>query len=235
LKDIQVTIEITEDLVVESTLTNKGVPTSKGCAFQLNANSAAIPKNGNPATWIVWQQYIFGIGTVIQGAINNWTAPDPKKPENLFFAISSPAVQVGDPLAETGKLPTGYKLTYILTTDNSSGKVTAVTFEVYDPKTKKTSSSPPQVITQVGGTPAEVAPIVDFELDLVGPGDGDKTKFSSGKATITFTASTRFSALPAIPGCAGSNATTGETSNSVYGVVPAGAHLKFVQAFSVQE
>jgi hypothetical protein len=124
-------------------------------------------------------------------------------------------------LAEAAKIPKGYKLSFILTND-SNGNVTAVTFEVYDPMTKKTSSSPPQVLTSVGATPAEVAPIVDFELNLVGPGDTDKTKFSSGKGTITYSASTRFSALPAIPGCAGSNTTTGETSNSAYGVVPAG-------------
>lgn len=78
LKDIQVTIEITEDLVVSSTVTSGGTSTSKGFAFQLNANSSAMPKSNpkiNSNNWIVWQQYIFGVGSEIQGAINNWTAP----------------------------------------------------------------------------------------------------------------------------------------------------------------
>ncbi|MGA8876090.1 MAG: hypothetical protein WB555_11185 [Candidatus Korobacteraceae bacterium] len=61
-----------------------------------------------------------------------------------------------------------------------------------------------------------------------------RTKFSSGKGTITYSAKTGLSALPAIPGCAGSNATTGEASNSLYGVVVSGAHHEFVQTFSVQ-
>jgi hypothetical protein len=232
LKDIQVTIEITDDLVVSSTVTSGDEPTSKGFAFQLNANSSAMPKSNpkiNSNNWIVWQQYILGVGSVIQGAINNWTAPSLSSGNQT---INSPAVQVGPALAETGRIPKGYKLTFILTTDDN-GNVTAVTFEVDDGKTKFPAQT--QVLTQVGATPLEVAPIVDFELNLVGPGDLDHTKFLSGAGTITYSASTALNALPAIPGCAGSNTTTGETSNSVYGLVPAGAYQTFVQTFTVSK
>jgi hypothetical protein len=233
LKNVKVTIEITDDLVASSTVTSGGEPTSKGFAFQLNANSSAMPESNpkiNANNWIVWQQYIFGVGPVIQGAINNWTAPSLNTGD---LTISSPAVEVGPPLAETAKIPKGYKLTFTLTTDKDTGNVTAVTFEVDDGKTK----FPPQtqVLTEVGATPLEVAPIVDFELNLVGPGDLAHTKFLSGAGTITYSASTALNALPAIPGCAGSNTTTGETSNSVYGIVPAGAYKTVVQSFTVSK
>jgi hypothetical protein len=233
LKDIRVTIEITDDLVVSSTVTSGGEPTSKGFAFQLNANSSAMPKSNpqiNANNWIVWQQYILGVGPVIQGAINNWTAPSLGSGNQT---VNSPAVQVGPALAEVARIPKGYKLTFTLTTDKDTGNVTAVTFEVDDGKTK----FPPQtqVLTEVGATPLEVAPIVDFELNLVGPGDLAHTQFLSGAGTITYSASTALNALPAIPGCAGSNTTTGETSNSVYGLVPAGGYQTFVQNFSVSK
>jgi hypothetical protein len=233
LKDIQVTIEITEDLVVSSTVTSGGEPTSKGFAFQLNANSSAMPKSNpkiNANNWIVWQQYIFGVGSVIQGAINNWTAPSLSTGNQT---VNSPAVQVGPTLAQIGKLPKGYKLTFALTTDKNTGNVTAVTYEVYDGRILYPTQT--LVLTDVGATPPEVAPIVDFELNLVGPGDLDHTKFLSGAGKITYSASTDLNALPSIPGCAGSNTTTGETSNSVYGLVPAGGYKSFVQSFSVSK
>lgn len=65
LRDVRVTIEITEDLVTEPK--EKDIKNySPKFAFQLNANSSANPSVPED-TWIVWQQYIFGIGDVIQG------------------------------------------------------------------------------------------------------------------------------------------------------------------------
>lgn len=218
LKDIQVTIAITSPLVA-----------SRGFSFQLNANSAAP----NDSAQVVWQQYVIGIdgpGTFIGAAINNWDAASLK---SGIQVINSPEVSLG-PLATPLTIPAGYTLTYTLANDND-GNITGVTWTVNDGHGNTTSQT--QILTSpiVGATTAQLAPIVDLELDVVGPGNAQSTDFLAGAGTITYTSSTALNALPAIPSCAGSQATTAETSNSVYGLLPAGPSNTFVQSFGINQ
>lgn len=223
LKDVQVTIEITTDLFTK----NVSGP-NKGFAFQLNANSKAN-QNANKNTWIVWQQYIIGVGPGISGAVNNWTVPALKSGNQT---INSPAIRLVKKLSTRNKIPKGFKLTFILKNDKA-GNVESVTFVVDRGKNKKTITKT-QVLKKVPGvTSAELAPIVAFELNLVGPGDLASAKFLSGAGKITYSSSTTLTAQNAIPPCAGSSTTTGETSNSVYGALPASASETFTQCFSV--
>ncbi len=223
LRDVRVTIEITEDLVTEpqdKSLSNY----SPNFAFQLNANSSA---NGAapPSTWIVWQQYILGVGPIIGCAVNNWTNPSLASGNQTISSSDTTLVTLPTP----NTIPAGYVIEFILLYDKA-GNVTGATFGVNDGHTNHQVS---QVLTSLPGvTSAETAPIVAFELNLVGPGNGQTTRFSSGAGTITYSSSSILTAQSAIPSCAGSNATTGETSNSVYGLLPSIASTTFTQTFS---
>jgi hypothetical protein len=53
---------------------------------------------------------------------------------------------------------------------------------------------------------------------------------SSGAGTITYTASNALTALPAVPSWA-IGLPTGETANSLYGVLPANPSKTFTQSF----
>jgi len=129
-------------------------------------------------------------------------------------------------------VPFGYKLTFILGNDEA-GNVTSVNFIVDDgemeyPPVEIVLTSIPEV------TSAELAPIVALELNLVGPGNLQTTRFRSGAGTITYSSSTTLTAQNAIPLCAalGKNApTTGESSNSVYGLLPSLPASTLVQSF----
>jgi hypothetical protein len=123
------------------------------------------------------------------------------------------------------KIPAGYKITISL--QNASGNITAVTFLVIDNLGNTLANKTPAV-------PSEVAPIIAFELDLVGPINGETAVLSSGAGTFTYTASSPLTALQEVPsGAPGKKLDTGEKANSVYGVLPANACSRLVQSFIV--
>jgi hypothetical protein len=75
---------------------------------------------------------------------------------------------------------------------------------------------------------------VAFEVDIVGPGGGTGTIFSSGAGTITYAATTALTGLAAPPApCCEWAGGTGEYSNSIYGPLPSPASTTFTQTFSL--
>ena len=92
-------------------------------------------------------------------------------------------------------LPAGYKFTISLEYDKDQN-VNGAKYLIIDNKGKSTSmetlleslnvnhSNPTQRITT-----ADLAPINVFELNLVGPTNGEATHFSAGAGSITYTAS----------------------------------------------
>jgi hypothetical protein len=226
LKDVVVTIDITEDLVVSS---SSAVP---GFGFQLNANSQASGAETSASDApFVWQQYFIRVHDDFIDEINNWNraALAVKKP-----TISSqiPFTVPGFPTsAATTTLPAGYKLKFALINDGA-GNITECDFTV----TNKKGESNTQkfgLVAVAGALSKELAPIVAFQMDLVGVTGGTDSTFTSGAGTITYTASTSFSALQGIPKCAASGTNTLENSNSVYGPMPTGSKTSFVQAFAI--
>jgi hypothetical protein len=83
--------------------------------------------------------------------------------------------------------------------------------------------NPPQTIslpelTTSGGQSVGttfVAPIVALTLVLVGPGDSQFAEFTSGAASVTYSASAPLTPSLDLPSCVANNASTGETSNHV--------------------
>jgi hypothetical protein len=223
---VEVFIGFEEDLVAAPPTAGN----QPGFAFQLNCQSPIDKANPSNAEWIVWQQYIVGIGgTSIGCAVNNWTTASLASGQQT---IDSPAPRVAT-LARPNVIPAGSTLFLELLTDNA-GNVTSFTCNL-------TPGGKPQTISLIGisltggskATTANVAPIVAFELNLVGPGDSKHAHFTSGAGTIVYNAASRLAPLTSMPSCVANNSTTGETSNSAYGPVPAGARFFVEQSFAV--
>jgi len=93
---------------------------------------------------------------------------------------------------------------------------------------------------QQGGTisASQLAPIVAFQVLLVGPDNSITTDLTSGKGKMTISANGDFIATDSLPtgGCWSFNSGltgTGENSNAVYSELPAASSRTFVQYFSV--
>jgi hypothetical protein len=81
-------------------------------------------------------------------------------------------------------------------------------------------------------TAADLAPIIAYQLDLVGWANKVKTVFSSGAGTITYSATTPMTVQSTVPPDV-EGFPTAEQSNSLYGELPSDTRLTFVQTFSV--
>jgi hypothetical protein len=218
LLGVTVTIDVTQDIAVA---TNTG-PTS-GFAFQLNAFSPESEK-------CAFQQYGFTVfGSDIAGFVDNWTIQDSNIVRDYFDMVSLPSP----------KIPAGCQLTVALQND-ARANITGATYTVAD-DSGKTLASVKRVLTSLTGIGAlsanasDLAPIVAFELDLVGPVNGEGAILSSGAGTFTYTATTPLTALASEPPCAEFNRGKGtaETANSEYGTLPAQASTSLTQSFSV--
>ncbi len=238
LTALSVTITITEDLVAAPPPRNPPKNhTQPGFAFQLNASSPINKKNPTDPDWIVWQQYIIGVGEHIVLAVNNWTAASLPAQQT----INSPPAP---PLATPPKpymIPAGTTLSMNLEVDKDNN-VSVVALYIQGPWVPV--SSPPSPVGQTiylksiplagGGlvTSAYLAPIVAFELNLVGPGDLQYANFTSGAGRIDYYALPSLTPLNYLPSCVANGTTTGQRSNSTYGTVPAVTSTLFQQSFS---
>lgn len=123
-------------------------------------------------------------------------------------------------------IPAGYRLKMTLQND-SSGNVTGVTWVVTDNlgKTLANNTQP------VPGLPADLAPIIAFELNLIGPISGESAVLASGAGAFSYRASSPLTALNKEPPCAETKVRTGEAINSLYGVLPSNPANPLVQSF----
>jgi hypothetical protein len=208
LRGLEVKIVVSEQL--ESNI---------GFCFQLNAYSAA-------KTATVWQQFFVAI-----------EADGPGSEANVYTYVecfASDGSEVIRASPEIGKLPAaglsaGSEVTIALETE-PNGNVGKATFHVVDPQANPIQ---PKVIelSKYGGS-EYLAPIVAFELDVVGPTTGRETLFSSGSGTITYTAQTTLMAMSVEPDCTATGVGTGETGNSRYGGMTAAPSTKLEQTFT---
>ena len=251
---LTVTVDVTQDLVYESTIQGG----SKGFSFQLNAFSKVGP-NIIPG----WQQFIYNVNTanspsatVFNGQFENWSANPTINgitvgKSDLINSDIFPQVN-GHPAGQVASLqtngvngvPAGFKLAISLGTDGNSN-VNSATFSVTDPNSNNgkpystqiaplgkplDGSLPPALQGPV--TDADFAPILAFQLVLVGP-DGNHVQLSSGAGNITYattSASNPLMAINAPPSCI-KNVTTGEKANSVYSTISAASGATLTQTF----
>jgi hypothetical protein len=133
------------------------------------------------------------------------------------------------------RLPAGYVLQISLQNDDS-GNVVAATYGVFDNQGNVLANMTQDLLTAQGGlTSADLAPITAFELDFVGPINGESAVLSSGAGWITYESASPLTVLSQEPPCIESpGAVTGETANSSYSRMPAAVTSNsFVQYFNV--
>jgi len=210
LVDVSVTIDVTQDIVWES---SSGA--TQGFSFQLNCYSPVVTPP--PAVYVAWQQYVVELGgTELVGGVNGYQTD--KSPAYLAKSnlLSLPSV----------KIPAGYKIKLTLGYD-ASDNVTGVTFLVID-------NSGSTVVNQWLAVPGDYAPIIAFEMNLVGPISAESAVLSSGAGTFTYAASSTMTASNKEPSCAiAKGVRTGETANTIYGVLPANWGNPLTQSFGL--
>ena len=190
LINLSVTIKVTEDMVWQSA----SGPTD-GFGFQLNAYSPA-------AGLCAYQQYvIFLSGTELIGGIDNWPVSGTNLINDFFNLTSLPSVA----------LPAGYVLQISLGNDNNSN-VVAATYVVIDNLGNTQANMTRDLLSLDGVTSADLAPITAFELNLVGPINGESAVLSSGAGTITYEAVSVLTVLNQEPPCTETGSITEETA-----------------------
>jgi hypothetical protein len=212
LTGLTVTINVTQDIVCQS-----ASGSTSGFGFQLNCYS---PKNEVSA----WQQYVVALfSSELIGAVDNWPVSGPNIINSFFNLVGTPAAN---------RLPAGYQIRIGLQND-SKGNVTGSTYVVID-NNGNTVANVTKTLTSISGvTPADLAPIVAFELNLVGPVNSESAVLSSGAGTISYSANSAMTVLSSEPTCTESGYITAETANTVYGVLSGTPSTAFTQSFNV--
>jgi hypothetical protein len=208
LTGLSVTINVTQDIVCQST--DFGV---LGFSFQLNALSPAS------ATTAAQQYFINFTGSGIGCGVNNWSGGKPIINDGISLT----------PVAGPG-IPSGYRLTISLKT-GSNGNVTEADYSVLDNDGKTTPGTIP--LMKYGATAAELAPILAFQLNLVGPQNKENVVLSSGSGSIAYEASSALTVTSSWPAWLGAVGGTYENANSIYGVLRSGPGTTFSQPFSI--
>jgi hypothetical protein len=212
LLDVSVIIDVTEDIVCQSASGSQ-----QGFGFQLNAYS---PKGDACA----YQQYVIALfGNELTGAIDNW--PVDVKSGDLFHSFPSLTS-----LPEA-KLPAGFILKILLENDKT-GNIIGVRWVVIDNLGHELVNQRESTFA-AGGDPAQLAPIVAFEVDFVGPVNAETAVLSSGAGTITYKASNVLTVTSEKPACTDEMVVTLEKANTFYGFMPTGTSKTFTQSFSV--
>jgi hypothetical protein len=207
---LSVTITATEDIVWQSA----SGPT-EGFGFQLNAYSPTGDLDG-------YQQYLIWLGgPELIGQACNFGPNGPLF--NHYFNLTS---------LPTVTLPAGYVLQISLQNDND-GNITGATYDVFDNQGNVLANTPVELLSIEGVTSADLAPIIAFELDFVGPTNGESAVLSSGAGWIAYQASSPLTVLSQEPPCINSPVVTEETTNSSYSPMPPVTSNEFVQPFSV--
>jgi Hemopexin len=218
LKNLTVTI----DLYANLTYSANGAPMANsssvsGFTCQLNCFSAKMETDAV-------QQYVIGYdGSEIYGQINNWKNATTSLINQAYNLVSSPVSK---------SIPAVYKVRIALEND-SNDNVSGVAFSVFD-QNGKTTGSKSVTLTSISGVSAtDLAPIVAFEMDIVGPGNSESVTFSSGNGTVTYAATNQLTALSSVPSYVDADLVTQETSNASYGTLSGTASAYLQHSFNV--
>jgi hypothetical protein len=231
-----VSIEITQDVVCKSVGpppagSCKGGGSTVGFSFQLNCYS---PKGYTCA----WQQYVMGFWQNSSGGFNvvygidNWPVSGPNIINN-----GSPTLAT----LPTAVLPTGYTVTIGWGNEESGSgsswnpNVTGAFFILTDNNGNQIGRASQTLTSLSGVSSSDLAPINAFELNVVGPINGESAVLSSGAGYINYVIlQPKLSVTATELSCTESTYITCETANSFYGPLPeSNPNLTFKQSFVV--
>ena len=213
-----INIDVTQDIICKSSSGS-----TQGFGFQLNCWS---PKNRVCA----YQQYVIALfGNDLIYSVEYWPVSGTK----LFDLGAQTLLSLPNPM-----VPQGYRLVISLFSDQQNGNIVSVNYAVVDSGGSKVTNVTQQILSISGASAQDLAPIVAFELNLVGPDNGDSVVLSQGAGSISYWAPNNlvvFDSAGHVPlQCVNFGGGTGEKANSVYGPLPATPNKFLKQGFSVQ-
>jgi Hemopexin len=211
LEGVTITINITEDVVVKS---SSGAV--KGFGFQLNCYSPIGEKSA-------WQQYVISMhGDELIAVVNNYPMT------GTYLILDSVHLHT----FPSAKLPAGYQLKIQVQTDAHQNVVGAI-YTVISNEGERLAQKVITLIEIEGVTKADLAPIVAFQLNMVGPSDKEKSVLSSGAGHFIYESDSYLLVQSSKPFCAESDYTTAERANTVYGKLNLGPSAAFTQTFNI--
>jgi hypothetical protein len=155
------------------------------------------------------------------GSVDNWPLTGPNS-INDFFNLGS----VSQP-----EVPAGYIIKISLQNDVNAN-VSGATYLVIDTNGNTVANKALALTSIPGVQTGKLAPIIAFELNVVGPVNSESATLSSGAGTITYTSADPLSVLSSTPACAESGYVSAELANSFYGTMAAGPSGAFTQSFN---
>ncbi len=235
LKGVSVVIDVTEDIVSDI-----------GIGFQLNAYSNA----GARSAWqqfLIFQNVVTAAEVAIDGFIESWPQSTAGVGvETTSYPLIRSGLNLGPALPST-RIPAGYQFTITLGNDGSD-RVDTVQFRVVDEHGDVAYGKPPIKLiglplldgtTPPKATAGDLAEIVAFQLNIVGPIGNQTATLTSGAGVITYSLDgimNASSSLPTPPGsdvsCADSRWHTDEEANTSYSTLPEGTGTDFIQTFA---
>jgi Ricin-type beta-trefoil lectin domain-like len=228
-----VVVEVTQDIVCKSVAPPKpklckpvGAENVVGFSFQMNCYSS-------PKETCAYQQYVMAFfqnssgGFNVINGIDNW----PVKGPNLFNN-NSPTFYT----LPSAVLPTGYQAMFgwsnNAATTGMTPNVTGAFWELWDNNGNLIGRASQNLFSLPSG---DLAPITAFELNIVGPINGESAVLSSGAGFISYIAlKPPLSASASRPTkCTETGSITCETANTFYGPLPSNSNTYFKQSFLV--
>ena len=211
IQNLTVSFLVTKDMI--STVT--GTNSVGGFDIQLNAY--------NPAG-TYWMQYIIWVhgdnqqgGNLIETQVQYWNPNDP----NVCWPGGPNVCSAYAPIVtglDSTTIPAGYRFEIAL--NDSNGNITSATLTVRDTYNNDQPVGNPVTVPVPS---AYQFPIVDFEVNVVGPENLSTSTFSSGEGIINYQSSGQLCVEGAGPplsgGCSGNGIFTGEKSNANYGAI----------------
>jgi hypothetical protein len=209
LKNITVTIDVIEDIVTNS------------LGIQLNGFSQS--KNSN----VDFQQY--GIQLLpLSNQLNLFAETWPPNPPSGSDGIFNQGVHLLT-LPQNFTIPAGYKIVIELVNRSATdATVTGVKATVYDGTTQVGTNS---ILLNLGQQ--DMAPMVAFQVVVVAWADSEHALLTSGMGTITCQSAAPLTPSINWPPYSDGDNGTAESSNCLYGLVPAPSSLSVVQTFGV--
>jgi hypothetical protein len=249
IRGLRVTINVDEDIVAPQGMSmqlNCNSPANANCAYQQYVT------NFDPNKWstlgVVWIMENFPSQPSRWHLHNTIGFPcNAKKPNeqtcsgNLFNYPSFPRTPFARFPVPSNRLPAGFKIIYELI-DDANGAIIGTKFTVVDKRGREKSTGPHLIhrfkyagMQRLVG-PEGVAPILAFQMNLVGLGSGLHATLNSGAGRITYEATTTLTAegsIAALTNVYQGTQGTSETSNLVYSPLPAAPNRRIVQRFSL--
>jgi hypothetical protein len=187
-----------------------------GFSFQLNGYSLNNPN-------CAFQQYVISyVNGELTAVINNW---DEKKNDPPIINEQEGMLSISG-----GLLPRMSVLTItLLYSADGTGTVTGAQFD-YAPNSH---AQPVTRILPINLPQSQMAPIVTFELNIVGI-NRESSVLTSGAGTIVYRATNGLNATTiGVPGFVEFRGFTAETANTFYGTLPSTSSNVFTQAFKI--